>query len=227
MPRQQKRKKNESKSKKCAIVSRISNWWKRKNSFYLVQENSPDADETFEDEHSNKEEEDSREEGTIMSPDHRIIGDTTTGQGGNAIEPALRMVTPEPSPQGGKNCRARAEVESPTNGAAPRNVPDTNQLLLITPSSRSPYPFVRSRTADSFQGSLESIDSLAESHWDPHDDESQTTPIATNIVESTDFFEEHIDFLRVKTKARKVKVMWTTPTKPEHDPDDYSSSSPN
>ena len=68
------------------------------------------------------------------------------------------------------------------------------------------------RSADSFQGSLESMDSLVESYWDPEDDETQLTPIATNTVEQKiDFFEEHIDFMRVKTQARKVQVVWASP----------------
>lgn len=74
-------------------------------------------------------------------------------------------------------------------------------------------PFTRNRTKDSFQGSLESIDSLAESHWDPEDDSSQVTPIANNVAQPYDFFSEHVDFLRVQTQPRKVEVVWTTPEK--------------
>jgi hypothetical protein len=76
-----------------------------------------------------------------------------------------------------------------------------------------PSPFTRNRTKDSFQGSLESIDSLAESHWDPEDDSSQVTPIANNVAQPIDFFSEHVDFLRVQTQPRKVEVVWTTPEK--------------
>jgi hypothetical protein len=71
--------------------------------------------------------------------------------------------------------------------------------------------FKRNRTKDSFQGSLESIDSLAESHWDPDDDSSQVTPIANNVAHPMDFFSEHVEFLRVHTQPRKVEVVWTTP----------------
>jgi hypothetical protein len=69
-------------------------------------------------------------------------------------------------------------------------------------------PFTRNRTKDSFQGSLESIDSLAESHWDPEDDSSQVTPVANNVAQPSDFFSEHVDFLRVQTQPRKVEVVW-------------------
>jgi hypothetical protein len=74
-------------------------------------------------------------------------------------------------------------------------------------------PFTRNRTKDSFQGSLESIDSLAESHWDPEDDSSQVTPIANNVAQPIDYFSEHVDFLRVQTQPRKVEVVWKTPEK--------------
>jgi hypothetical protein len=74
-------------------------------------------------------------------------------------------------------------------------------------------PFTRNRTKDSFQGSIESIDSLTESHWDPEDDSSQVTPIANNVAQPIDFFSEHVDFLRVQTQPRKVEVVWTTPEK--------------
>jgi hypothetical protein len=74
-------------------------------------------------------------------------------------------------------------------------------------------PFTRNRTKDSFQGSIESIDSLAESHWDPEDDSSQVTPIANNVAQPIDFFSEHVDFLRVQTQPRKVEVVWKTPEK--------------
>jgi hypothetical protein len=75
-------------------------------------------------------------------------------------------------------------------------------------------PFIRNRTKDSFQGSLESIDSLAESHWDPEDDSSEATPIANNVAQPIDFFSEHVDFLRVQTQPRKIEVVWT-PTEKE------------
>lgn len=71
--------------------------------------------------------------------------------------------------------------------------------------------FVRSRTQESFQGSLESIDSLVESYWDPEDDASHITPVATNLARSSDFFYEHVRFLRVQTQPRQVEVVWNTP----------------
>jgi hypothetical protein len=71
--------------------------------------------------------------------------------------------------------------------------------------------FVRNRTQESFQGSLESMDSLAESYWDPDDDASHMTPAAANLARSSEFFFEHVRFLRVQTQPRQVEVVWSTP----------------
>ena len=68
----------------------------------------------------------------------------------------------------------------------------------------------RSRTQESFQGSLESLDSLVESYWDPEDDASQMTPVPTNISRSSEFFFEHVRFLKVQTQPRQVEIVWST-----------------
>ena len=93
-----------------------------------------------------------------------------------------------------------------------RRVPSTTipTPFVRQPSLSVPDPFLRRRTKDSFQGSLESIDSLIESYWDPEDDASLATPVATNTVQSVDFLEEHVDFLKVQTQPRSVEVVWET-----------------
>jgi hypothetical protein len=73
-----------------------------------------------------------------------------------------------------------------------------------------PYPFVRNRTVDSFQGSLESIDSLAESYWDPEDDTSQATAVASNRISPMDFFVEHLGFLSLQTQPRQVEIVYNS-----------------
>lgn len=83
--------------------------------------------------------------------------------------------------------------------------------LSRNPSLYEPDPFTRRRTKDSFQGSLESIDSLVESYWDPEEDVSLTTPIRSNMIQSMDVPEEHVDFLLVRTQPRSVEVVWETP----------------
>jgi hypothetical protein len=74
----------------------------------------------------------------------------------------------------------------------------------------APYPFVRNRTVDSFQGSLESIDSLVESYWDPEDETSQATAVASNTIHPTDFFVEHLGFLSVQTQPRQVEIVYNS-----------------
>ena len=59
------------------------------------------------------------------------------------------------------------------------------------------------RPRDSFQGSLESMDSLVESYWDPDDDMSHTTAVVSNPFRPLDFFSEHLSFL-TKTQPRQV-----------------------
>lgn len=93
------------------------------------------------------------------------------------------------------------------------------EQLPITPPrytmvSTMPPKFTRNRTKDSFQGSLESIDSLAESYWDPEDDDiSQVVGNASATERSDDFFYEHMHFLKVQTQPRQVEVVWSTPPK--------------
>ena len=106
-------------------------------------------------------------------------------------------------------------VCSPNTGKLPplppRKAPSTMPTPFVRqPSLSVPDPFLRRRTKDSFQGSLESIDSLIESYWDPEEDASLATPVATNIVQTMDFLEEHVDFLKVQTQPRSVEVVWET-----------------
>ena len=102
----------------------------------------------------------------------------------------------------------------------PARVPLSTEILPLPPKNASSHqssslakqtslnlidPFVRHRTKDSFQGSLESIDSLVQSYWDPDEDGSLVT---TNGVQTLDFVEEHVDFLKVQTQPRSVEVVW-------------------
>lgn len=63
-------------------------------------------------------------------------------------------------------------------------------------------------------GSLESIDSLAESYWDLDEtvevSASHVTPPIVNIRSKMhqQFFAEHIRFLRIQTKPQKVEIIW-------------------
>ncbi|CAB9498635.1 expressed unknown protein [Seminavis robusta] len=77
---------------------------------------------------------------------------------------------------------------------------------ISPPSSLKIY---QSGKEDSVSGSLESLDSLVSSQWDPEDDASTTTPLVTNISQTTDaFFVEHVKFLQIQTQPRKVEEVY-------------------
>jgi hypothetical protein len=84
-------------------------------------------------------------------------------------------------------------------------------MVRVQKHSQPETKLPRSRTQESFQGSLESIDSLVESYWDPEDDASQMTPVPTNMSRSSEFFFEHVRFLKVQTQPRQVEIVWSTP----------------
>lgn len=92
----------------------------------------------------------------------------------------------------------------------PKKAPPTPLPTSFARQSSVPFadPFFRRRTKDSFQGSLESIDSLIESYWDPgEEDGSLATPVAANTAH---ILEEHVDFLKVQTQPRSVEVVFET-----------------
>ena len=66
----------------------------------------------------------------------------------------------------------------------------------------------RNKTRDSFQGSIESLDSLVESCWDPEDDSSQCTQVTSNPKNHVDFFVQHLGFLCIQTQPRQVQVVY-------------------
>lgn len=70
------------------------------------------------------------------------------------------------------------------------------------------HPLTRSLTVDSFQDSIESMDSVTESYWDPEDETSQTTAPASNTGYQTDFLVEHLGFLSAQTQPREVEVVY-------------------
>ena len=178
-----------SSRRKKRIGSRITNWWKRHH-FYVVHENTPEdskvVDETFDEEASLDMNVNEVTKGTFLpGKTNSHCGDReftlSKGNGNN-----------------GQASHVCGLYET------------TNEFSLQMTEKKVPYPLVRTRTGQSFQGSLESMDSVAESYWEPEDDESSEKS-SDNNLESTEFLEEHFSFLRTKTKAKKVKVVWTTP----------------
>jgi hypothetical protein len=75
------------------------------------------------------------------------------------------------------------------------------------------YNLRKSLSTDSFQDSIESMDSLVESYWDPGDDTSQATAIVSNTGQGNrrpDFLTEHMDFLSSQTQPREVEQVYKT-----------------
>lgn len=118
---------------------------------------------------------------------------------------AMRLTrTRRPSP--------RKQKQGPLVSSAGSSPTSPNfSMVRVQKQSQPEAKLPRSRTQESFQGSLESIDSLVESYWDPEDDASQMTPVPTNMSRSSEFFFEHVRFLKVQTQPRQVEIVWSTP----------------
>jgi hypothetical protein len=77
-----------------------------------------------------------------------------------------------------------------------------------TSSQQKLYPFQRTTTLNSFQGSIESMDSVMDSHWDPDDNSaSQTTARVTNCHGEI-YLMEHLNFLSVSTQPQEVELVY-------------------
>lgn len=96
------------------------------------------------------------------------------------------------------------------NVQQPECAPTRNREKMHRKEEKIPpqYPFERSTTMDSFQGSIESIDSLVESYWDPEDETSQVTALISNTGGHPDFLTEHLSFLSAQTQPREVEVVY-------------------
>lgn len=101
------------------------------------------------------------------------------------------------------------EVISATQAS---NIPRVQRQIMGIARGRKTLQkkIARNQAIDSFQASLESIDSLAESYWDPDDENSFMTPVVNNSSHQSAFFDEHVRFLKVQTQPREVEVVWTT-----------------
>lgn len=194
---------SKSKRKRRGLVAIILNWWRRKRTFYHAHEdNSHDSDCSI----ANKSTLTLEDRG---SPEE-LECDASFTPVYTPTQPVL--ISPPSSP-------AAAERHS-TDSTNEDEVMDSSGDSLLPPipahtyhTPQRAYPLSRIRTADdSFMGSLESMDSLVESYWDPDgdddDDESHVIPIATNALKMQDFLNEHVDFLREKTQLRSVQVVW-------------------
>lgn len=99
--------------------------------------------------------------------------------------------------------------QEPESGRELR-LPQTTYFHPPVKQQQLRYPMTRSLTVDSFQDSIESMDSVAESNWDPEDETSQSTTPASNTGYKTDFLVEHLGFLSAQTQPREVEIVYRT-----------------
>mmetsp|Transcript_28166 Transcript_28166/g.49924 ORF Transcript_28166/g.49924 Transcript_28166/m.49924 type:complete len:151 (-) Transcript_28166:55-507(-) len=99
-------------------------------------------------------------------------------------------------------------VTTPTKGPVEPLVTPLALYFNSHPTkSQNSYQYAGTLTdADSFQDSLESMDSVMDSHWDPDDQTSQATARVNN-VHGDAFLIEHLNFLSVSTEPR-VEVLY-------------------
>ena len=142
-----------------------------------------------------------------MIPDETMDEESLQDEGGEGF-PLLNSdrTAPSVTPQRGEgfpllNRDRTAPIVTPQS---------TRSLSGLAVASYQPYPFERNCTKDSFQGSLESMDSLVESYWDPEDETSQATAMISNAFQSKDFFVEHVGFLSVQAQPREVELIYNT-----------------
>ena len=188
----------ERRRKRRGLLVIILNWWNRKRGFYHIHENnSHDGDRSI----ANKSTLTSEDKGSPEELENEALVTPF-------YTPTQPVAVSPPSSPVAENSTVSTEDEL-IEGSG-------DSLLLPIPAQnyhtpQRAYPLTRIRTADdSFMGSLESMDSLIESYWDPDDDESQVTPIVTNALQTQAFLNEHVRFLREKTQLRSVRVVWNS-----------------
>jgi hypothetical protein len=127
--------------------------------------------------------------------------------------PLLDLKSPSATRLTRTRLRSPRSLHPGTILTAPKSKLSSPKLSMVRVMKQPPpeTQFVRTRTQESFQGSLESMDSLAESYWDPEDDASHITPATATLARSSEFFFEHVRFLKVQTQPRQVEVVWSTP----------------
>jgi len=108
----------------------------------------------------------------------------------------------ESAPSNDKN-NIHREPEQAPRARLPR--PNFNGTPMQQPCRN---PLTQSLATASFEDSIESMDSLAESYWEPEDETSQTTTPASNTGYQPDFLVEHLGFLNAQTQPREVEVVY-------------------
>lgn len=197
---------NRTDKSNIGIVTRLSNWWKRKNYFHA---NRQDKAEDFKD---------TKIYGTPGLDFCFSDCDDKVGTARNPNFPELNVTSESGSSSFHRCSSCSKEIATAryhslsTNFDAQHYIVKTDRPLSVTSQQTNrdqkgfakvnhwPRPRQRSRSADSYQGSLESMDSLADSYWDP---ENESSSVVSMIDEPATCLIEHMDFLRVKTNSRR------------------------
>jgi hypothetical protein len=211
--------------KKWGLFERISLWWNRRK-FYTFHKdevitekhartfplvaNEEEADEV---EWNNESESEDPEYSDTASKHDEKASSQAGSDFGDHDDGGTLVTIEEDAPFDDSLETIEEEVpldESPRLGSKPKISP--MRLSQPPPPLSSPPAVrksIRNGAADSISGSLESMDSLVSSQWDPEDDASTITPLVTNTHPTDDaFFVEHVRFLQIQTQPRKVEEVY-------------------
>jgi len=90
-------------------------------------------------------------------------------------------------------------------------VPPIERYAKAQKSTGSTFPFMCT-AIDSFQDSIESMDSVVDSHYlHPEDTSSQSMVFTNNAHHLDPFLKAHIDFLSQSTQPQEVELMYRLP----------------
>lgn len=202
------------------MFARLMAWWNRKQ-FYTFQKDeifipkqlpcaSPSSIDEDDDEWNNESE---SSDGLDLDQE-AISGPRMLGAGSSAID--LEDEVAVTTKTGGAPARMEDTAFPLRLGSKPKlTLSDLSSQPLAPTCQPSPTGTTAGSLRDlafssSLAGSLESMDSLVESHWDPDDDASNVTPLVTNIPQPAmdAFFVEHVRFLQVQTQPREVQEVY-------------------
>lgn len=77
-----------------------------------------------------------------------------------------------------------------------------------SPKRPKKYPFQRSSTLFSLQNSIESMDSVVDSHWDPDDTSMSQAHTKSIKCHGDSYLMEHLHFLSISTQPQEVDLMY-------------------
>ena len=97
-------------------------------------------------------------------------------------------------------------VQNLSSSTSPKKHPAEAYFKNPRPAVEQALSVHKSQSTDSFQASIESMDSLVESYWDPGDDNA--SQVTAKVSNKKDFLAEHLSFLSAQTQPRKVEEVY-------------------